>query len=111
MNNKKISPIDKALYIFGLIVGILAIIAALILSLLDLSLPQIPCVFKEVTGLYCMGCGGTHAALIFFQGDFLKAIRLNAFVVCMISYYILYMVLLTIHIFTKRKTPYIHFSL
>ncbi len=37
----------------------------------------IPCVFHEVTGLYCPGCGMTRAALSAFELDFEQALRFN----------------------------------
>ncbi len=30
---------------------------------------QLPCVFQELTGLYCPGCGGTRAVKALLRGD------------------------------------------
>lgn len=37
-------------------------------------LPQIPCFFSEVLGIYCPGCGGTRAVEALFHGRFLQAL-------------------------------------
>ena len=37
-----------------------------------------PCVFHEVTGLDCPGCGGQRALHALLHGDFIAAFRLNA---------------------------------
>ncbi len=38
----------------------------------------IPCVFHEITGMQCPGCGMTHALSSIIQGDFIEAYRYNA---------------------------------
>jgi hypothetical protein len=40
-----------------------------------------PCLFYELTGLKCAGCGMTRAARRMLQGDFAGAFRLNAVMV------------------------------
>lgn len=37
-------------------------------------LPQIPCFFSEVLGIYCPGCGGTRAVAALIHGRFLQAL-------------------------------------
>ncbi|HBA46954.1 MAG TPA: DUF2752 domain-containing protein [Lachnospiraceae bacterium] len=37
-------------------------------------LPQIPCFFSEVLGIYCPGCGGTRAVEALLHGRFLQAL-------------------------------------
>lgn len=44
-------------------------------------LPQIPCVFKTVTGYPCPTCGSTRAVLDFFHLDIVSAFRWNPLVV------------------------------
>jgi hypothetical protein len=72
--------IKKAAYI-----GI-PILTAL-LGLLLKSLPQDffpPCIFHAVTGLYCLGCGGTRAVHSLLNGDIIKALGYNAFLVLLL---------------------------
>jgi hypothetical protein len=38
-----------------------------------------PCPFKNATGLPCPGCGLTGAAILLFQGDIPRALRMHAF--------------------------------
>lgn len=38
-----------------------------------------PCVFHEVTGLHCPGCGNTRAAHALLHGDVAEAFRQNAY--------------------------------
>ena len=37
-------------------------------------LPEIPCFFSEVVGIYCPGCGGTRAFRALAEGRFLQAL-------------------------------------
>lgn len=37
-------------------------------------LPEIPCFFSEVLGIYCPGCGGTRAFRALAEGRFLQAL-------------------------------------
>ena len=37
-------------------------------------LPEIPCFFSEVVGIYCPGCGGTRAFRALAGGKFLLAL-------------------------------------
>ncbi len=37
-------------------------------------LPEIPCFFTEIVGIYCPGCGGTRAFRALVQGKFLLAL-------------------------------------
>ncbi|MCR5452204.1 MAG: DUF2752 domain-containing protein [Lachnospiraceae bacterium] len=38
------------------------------------------CLFHELTGLFCPGCGGTRALYAFFRGDFISSFRYHPFV-------------------------------
>lgn len=62
----------KIRYIIVLIV-IFLIYTVLIISF-DIG---IPCVFYEITGLYCPGCGITRLCLSLFEGDVYQAFRYN----------------------------------
>ena len=67
----------------------------------------IPCVFHEVTGLYCPGCGLTRMIFCLLSFDFYHAFRNNMlmfilfpfFIVCIIDYIISYL---------KYKKPLIY---
>ena len=40
----------------------------------------IPCVFNQITGLYCPTCGGTRAVIHLMHGDITDALKSNAFI-------------------------------
>lgn len=44
-----------------------------------------PCLFHELTHLYCPGCGGTRAAILLLRGDILGALRMNVFAVIVLA--------------------------
>ncbi len=41
---------------------------------------QIPCLFHEITGLYCVGCGGTRAVKYLLKGEILTSIQYHPLV-------------------------------
>jgi len=49
------------------------------------------CVFYEVTGLYCMGCGGTRSLMALLQGDIPRSFHNNpAVLVLLVTFLLLY---------------------
>lgn len=40
-------------------------------------LPALPCVFLQVTHLYCPGCGGTRAFMALLHGHLVQSLRFN----------------------------------
>ena len=85
--NKKSHPVtpalDRAFYIIGWTV--LGVIAAYFLfcSITEFQLTRhlAPCFFHAMTGLYCPGCGGTRAVLLFLHGNFLKSFLYHPIVI------------------------------
>ena len=68
------SHLEKQLFVIGcvlfwLLVGIAAVLK---LGWLD-RLPQIPCMFVLVFGMYCPGCGGTRALSALLSGHPLQS--------------------------------------
>ena len=60
----------------------------------------IPCVFYEITGLYCPGCGITRLCLSLFEGDIYQAFRYNPII--FINLPILF-ILFVLNIFFKKN--------
>ena len=60
----------------------------------------IPCVFYEITGLYCPGCGITRLCLSLFEGDVYQAFRYNPII--FINLPILF-ILFVLNIFFKKN--------
>lgn len=61
---------------FLIIGSIVCVIAILVLT----DHIAIPCIFNEITGLYCPGCGITRAILSLLKGDLYQAFRYNSII-------------------------------
>jgi hypothetical protein len=66
---------EKKLYWFLLVLSAVALICAIIVKAMNIVLISAvpPCVFLAVTGYYCPGCGGSHAADALLSFHFLKS--------------------------------------
>ena len=53
----------------------------------------IPCIFHEITGFYCPGCGATRAITSLAKLDFYQAIKYNALVVALVPLFFIYLAL------------------
>lgn len=73
--NKK-SKIFKVLLLF---LPFFSVLILIIFKNFFINLKNIlsPCLFREITGFYCPGCGNTRAVLALFNGDFLSSLRYN----------------------------------
>lgn len=65
---------NRALLVALLVLGLT--IAAVTLRQVGTGLMP-PCLFREMTGLECPGCGMTRGTYALFHGDFLKAFLFN----------------------------------
>ncbi len=65
----------RKITVLGITVGILLIGA--ILSYLVFKWIKIPCVFYQLTGLQCPGCGNTRATMALLKLDFNAMLRYN----------------------------------
>lgn len=80
---------------------IVLIVIFLIYAVLIISFDiGIPCVFYEITGLYCPGCGITRLCLSLFEGDVYQAFRYNPII--FIDLPILF-ILFVLNIFFKKN--------
>ena len=52
----------------------------------------IPCIFHEITGLYCPGCGMTRAIFSLLNLNIKQAIKYNLLVVIVIPFIIIYII-------------------
>ena len=59
---------------------------------------RIPCIFHEITGLYCPGCGITRALASIIQLNFYQAFRYNNLIILIIPIGIIY-------ILNNKKIP------
>lgn len=86
-NNKKLRASLR------LAVGIGAPLVALIGVLLIIIMKSTPpCIFYELTGLYCVGCGSGRATAALLHGEIYAAFRLNPLMIILlpfVGYYLL----------------------
>lgn len=64
----------------------------------------IPCLFHQLTGLYCPGCGLTRAFIMLQNFDLFGAIRMNALIV-FIPIVLIYIIISMIR-YIKNTKPY-----
>ena len=53
---------------------------------------RIPCIFHELTGLYCPGCGGTRMVISLIKLDVYQAFRYNMLLTIAIPFFIAHLV-------------------
>ena len=56
----------------------------------------IPCVFYQLTGLYCSGCGASRALRSVLHLDFYQAVRYNAFFTAFLPFAAIYFGILSV---------------
>lgn len=107
---------DKIFFaIGGLLYGLLAITA--ILQKTDVfSLTEIPasCSFRHVTGLYCPGCGGTHAIVSLASGQVLDSFLYHPLVPYTAACFAIFLLWNSICLLIKNKADsvrFIHFHI
>lgn len=65
---------------------------------------SIPCIFHEITGYYCPGCGITRCLFSLLEGNIYKAFMYNQLVFILLPFLILYMIYnIYIYIFNKEN--------
>lgn len=90
---KEQNRIEKQFYVIGCVLFWVFLGTAVILKLgwLD-RLPQIPCMFVLVFGMYCPGCGGTRAAKALLEGRVLASFLYHPLVLYAVVLYLWFMV-------------------
>lgn len=91
-----------------LIWSLLLLTMLVLLSFLYLFLNRkygisIPCVFYEITGFYCPGCGVTRVIFSLLQLDFMQAIYYNVLIVVLIPIFLFVYGIRYYEWFTGRK--------
>jgi len=88
---------------------VIVTIAVIILSLLYFFYPATDksfypkCIFHELTGFYCPGCGSQRAASALLHGQLLKAVDLNILFVLFVPLILYSGFVFTWNIFHERK--------
>lgn len=63
----------------------------------------LPCLFNVVTGYQCAGCGGTRSFFALINGDIVSSFKYNAFVPCMLIFFIIAYVRLLLKIVFEKN--------
>ena len=81
-NQRKELTIETAFFVVGIILAAIAIVIAVLFALFPerFAMLRFPCVFHEITGLYCPGCGGTRAVKALLGGHIITSFVYNPIV-------------------------------
>ena len=95
---------EDALYYFGLIMLPIGLLGSY--ALVKWILPHLHsnCIFWEMFGIYCPGCGGTRAVLALAQGHLLRSLWYHPLVLYCVVMYLAFMLS---HTLEKLHVPYI----
>ena len=63
---------------------------------------QMPCLFREITGLYCPGCGGTRAVKALMKGEILSSFLYHPFILYMVILAVIFAVSYLLYMKTKN---------
>lgn len=96
---------EKSLYILGwMLFGAAAVLAGLSKGLpMQMKIFSLPCIFLELTGYYCPGCGGTRACAALFRGEIVKSFLCHPVVVYTAVVFAWYMISHTIEYLTRGR--------
>ena len=89
------------LYKLGLLI-LLPLVAAFFYLRTDVALSKLitggySCAYRRATGMFCPGCGGTRAAIYLARFHIINSIKMNAAVPLGAFFYILFMIIETLH--------------
>lgn len=102
-----ISLTDKFFYRLGIFLFIAGIIVSFLQNFEVINFSQLlyPCMFHQITGLFCPGCGGTRAFTSLLQGHFISCFIYHPFVFYCFVMYVLFMTSHTlekVYVFRKK---------
>ena len=102
---------EDILYGFGLIALFLFIIAVILIKANLIELPITDCMFFQLTGFYCPGCGGTRALIALLHFQLIDSLIYHCFVTYVVICYLVFMVIHTVHLISRRKIKTITFHM
>lgn len=96
---------EKSLYILGwMLLGAAAVLAGVTKGFpMQMKIFSLPCIFWELTGYYCPGCGGTRACAALFRGEIVKSFLCHPVVVYTAAVFAWYMISHTIEYLTRGR--------
>lgn len=99
---------DRLIYYIILFILILFLATVFLTLCFDIHPPKL-CTFNKYTGLYCPGCGGYRSVISMINGDFLKSLYYNIFILPSFVFSIIYAISHTISILSSNKIRAMHF--
>lgn len=96
---------EKSLYILGwMLLGAAAVLAGVTKGFpMQMKIFSLPCIFWELTGYYCPGCGGTRACAALFRGEIVSSFLCHPVVVYTAVVFAWYMISHTIEYLTRGR--------
>lgn len=96
---------EKSLYILGwMLLGAAAVLAGVTKGFpMQMKIFSLPCIFWELTGYYCPGCGGTRACAALFRGEIVRSFLCQPVVVYTAVVFAWYMISHTIEYLTRGR--------
>lgn len=96
---------EKSLYILGwMLLGAAAVLAGVTKGFsMQMKIFSLPCIFWELTGYYCPGCGGTRACAALFRGEIVRSFLCHPVVVYTAVVFAWYMISHTIEYLTRGR--------
>lgn len=90
---RKELTIETAFYVVGIILAVIAIVIAAVFVLFPEVFERFrfPCMFHEIAGFYCPGCGGTRAVRALLRGKIVDSFVYNPSVLYAAVMYIWFM--------------------
>ncbi|MBO5371552.1 MAG: DUF2752 domain-containing protein [Lachnospiraceae bacterium] len=105
MKNIRQKKLENQLYIVGICMPVVILAAVFVYKRFADFFAHfyIPCLFYNITGLYCPGCGGTRAVLSLVQGEILLSFFYHPLVLYTIIVYLWFMISHTIEKISRGR--------
>ena len=101
---------DAVVYCIGIVSVFLVAVSFFTISALHI-MPDIGCAFRNITGLYCPGCGGTRSFVCLIHGHIIKSIAYHPFVPYVFTIAIIFYISQTVRFISKGRTRALHLGL
>lgn len=106
--------VNKIFYRIGVLIFVITCVAAILQNtrMIDVTTFLYPCLFHQLSGLYCPGCGGTRAVKALLEGHFISCFIYHPVVFYCFILYVVFMGSHTLeHIWKKwnnmqKKSPH-----
>lgn len=116
---------DRIFYVIGWVLYSLLALTGILQTLDIFALTDIgmPCSFRQVTGLYCPGCGGTHALMALASGHLIESFCCHPLVPYTAACFAIFLLWNSIALMVQKikvrsksphlleKVPFVHFHI